>query len=275
MSLKYSFNVKELNNWKARITERIVGFYIRETLTPKLKKEGFELIFWNNPPLPLGAITVALLEGSKDIDWEKAYDELVIHDESVTPSGERKNVKDLPKEERRVWIENWKNTKEEGAKKIPNEIKLFFLERGFYPNSNLFNSTIKLLSLLEVATDGILFKLKIDGKTIEREKALLGLEDRFKYTYMPEKIPVVSGEIEVIEIKSDRAFIMPHQAENYRKVIESGFKLHYFHVFIISFEKNQFEIIEKLVKNAAELDELIKAERRQNHLRRGISEFKK
>jgi len=262
ISLKYSFHPKELNNWKARITERIVGLYIRETLTPELKKEGFELIFWNNPPLPLG-ITAALLKGSKEIDWEKECYERV----TVYRAGERKNVKDLPKEERRYYVEQWKKDKKEAATKIPKEIKLFFLENGFYPDSNLFNSTIRLFSLMEVATDGILFKLKITGKTIKKKKALSGLEDRFNYTNIPEEIPVVSGEIEFIEIKSGKAFIMRHQAENYREVIESGYNLHYFHVFIISFENNQFEITEKLVKNVAEFNELTRTERRRPKIR--------
>jgi hypothetical protein len=266
-SLKYSFHRMELKNWKGRISERLVEIYIRKTLTPNLKKEGVELIFWNSYrghpyrharfPLPLSDITIALLEGSKDIDWEKAYDEL---QEIVTLSGEIKNVKDLTKEERRICLEQWKNAKKEEATKIPKEIKLFFLENGFYPDSNLCNSTIRFFSLLEVPTDGILFKLKITGKKIKKEKAFLDLE--YRLDYMPKEIPVVSGELEVIEIKSDNAFISRHQAEAYRKVIESGYNFRYFHVFIISFENNQFEITEKLVKNVTEFDRLIRTERR-------------
>ena len=53
--VKYSFNPKELNNWKARITERLIECYIKEVLIPKMKKEGWNHVFlirqgWFNPP---------------------------------------------------------------------------------------------------------------------------------------------------------------------------------------------------------------------------------
>jgi len=38
--VRYSFNPKELNNWKARITERLVECYIEEVVIPTLGERG-------------------------------------------------------------------------------------------------------------------------------------------------------------------------------------------------------------------------------------------
>ena len=255
--MKYSFHPKELNNWKARITERLVQLYINHDLIPKLKKEWFELIVWTNPPLPLSFVTSALVEG-KEIDWESAFDKSVTSITRISSDGRAKKFlpRDLPEEERVFRIEQWKKDKEKEAKQIRKIVKLLFLEKGVFPDSKLYKKTLKLLSILDVATDGILFKLKKTGKMIVAKKAFSGVKDRFRETEISEKIPVVSGEIEVIEIKSDKAFMMPHQKEAYRKVVENGFLFRYFHVNIISLKENQFEIWENVIQNAEELEGL-------------------
>ena len=46
---------------------------------------------------------------------------------------------------------------------------------------------------------------------------------------------------------------MPHQMENYREVLKNGYFIRYFHVDIISFEENEFEICERVISSAKEL----------------------
>jgi hypothetical protein len=41
-AIKYSFNRKEMNNWKARITERLIHCYIDDVLIPTLRKQGWD-----------------------------------------------------------------------------------------------------------------------------------------------------------------------------------------------------------------------------------------
>ncbi len=68
--MKYSFRPSELNNWKARITERLVSLYISNQLMPRLRKEGFDLIYFEHMPLPPGFIVRVALMGERNIDWE-------------------------------------------------------------------------------------------------------------------------------------------------------------------------------------------------------------
>jgi hypothetical protein len=68
-----------------------------------------------------------------------------------------------------------------------------------------------------------------------------------------DKFPMIDGEIEVIEIKSDRAHLQAYQRKNYVKLIKNGYILHFFRVRIASFEDNQFEIQEKVIKDVNEL----------------------
>lgn len=70
---------------------------------------------------------------------------------------------------------------------------------------------------------------------------------------LPKAVPITDGEIEIIEVKSGKSFIPPYQLANYRTAVENGYFLRFFRVNIISFERNQFEIEEKLVRNSTEL----------------------
>jgi Holliday junction resolvase len=66
----------------------------------------------------------------------------------------------------------------------------------------------------------------------------------------------VSGEIEFIEVKSNKAIIPPYQINNYKKIIENGYKMRYFHVDIISFKQNIFDIDEKVLNDIIELKKI-------------------
>jgi hypothetical protein len=79
-----------------------------------------------------------------------------------------------------------------------------------------------------------------------------------------EQLPIVEGEIEIVEIKTGKAIIPSQQMISYRKVLEERYFLRFFHVNIISFEKNEFEIEEKLVTTPEELETVQKKERKRS-----------
>jgi hypothetical protein len=69
---------------------------------------------------------------------------------------------------------------------------------------------------------------------------------------MRRSFPVVEGEIEIVEVKSGTARLASNQIKSYTDVLRKGYPLRYFHVEIISFERNQFEIKEKLITDPRE-----------------------
>jgi len=90
-----------------------------------------------------------------------------------------------------------------------------------------------------------------------------------EYSYFPsehdgnEQLQVVEGEIEIVEIKTGKAIIPSDQMISYRKVLGERYVLRFFHVNIISFEKNEFEIEEKLVTTPEELEAVQLQERKR------------
>ena len=254
--MKYSLHPKELSVWKGRIAERLVKLYIKDVLIPKLEKE-FDIVFLeftSSGPfsdfLPLSFVDCALLRKEK-IDWEKAWKETDVRlfDESG---------KEMPLVGRRykLEMERWKNEHVDNVKRgIPRRIKGIFLKRGVFPSLDMYDNTINLMSLLEVATDGIFFKLNKTGEVIDRKKALSRMKDNTNILLNepPEKIPIVSGDIEVIEIKLGKSNLPPHQKRSYRNIIQEGYCLRFFRVNIVSFVRNEFEIREKLLTNPNEL----------------------
>lgn len=256
--MKYSFHPHELNNWKRRITERLVQCYIHEVLELKLKKEGFDLVLFKKPRfLPFGYIERALVRGEEIIDWAEEYTKRVMSDSLINTNTGEEITYNRGEEPNERLVMAWKVGKIQDVQLISNRVRELYLEEGVFPDTELFERNIKLFSLLNVATDGLLFKLNKTGKTISKRKALSGLFDQ-NYKDLPPKIPLVSGKIEVIEIKSDKAFIVPSQKEAYNIILKSGYKLRYFHVFIISFTENQFDIEETLIYNVYDLKEAIK-----------------
>ena len=64
---------------------------------------------------------------------------------------------------------------------------------------------------------------------------------------------MVNGEIEVVEIKSDKGFLAQNQIRSYVNVVKNGYTLRLFHVKIVSFKGNQFEIREKIIRDPNEI----------------------
>ena len=229
--MRYSFNAKAFNNWKGVITERLVEFYIEDIVIPSLKEEWDYAIFTVIPPF--------LCTDSKRL-----------------------------------------------MKIFGPSAGLFFLSNGLFPTSELLLKMEKLAELIGQfsAPDGFLFKFKKTGETktlkeafaefgrtfdkasewnygtyIEDPKVSLLLPPRIIKHHIPanfigsehdkdEQLPVVNGEAEVVEVKSGKGDVKSHQRKEHIELVNNGFPLRYIHVEIISFEKNQFEIKEKVVR---------------------------
>lgn len=225
--VKYAFHTTELNNFKARLTERLVKRYIEKVLIPALREEGWDQIIFT-PHAWFG-------------------DEI-------------EQNKNRPKHMQIFW----------------NLEKKFFIANGLYPTEELLKSFKKLTKLLENTPDGFLVKLRKTEQTKRLKEALeeFGLQGGGwsvgEYSYFPsehdsnEQLPIVEGEIEIVEIKTGKAIIPSHQMISYRKVLEERYALRFFHVNIISFEKNEFEIEEKLVTTPEELEAVQLQERKRD-----------
>ena len=74
-----------------------------------------------------------------------------------------------------------------------------------------------------------------------------------------EILPIVDGEIEVIEVKSYHISpfskrirqrknpVRRYQSDVFREIVMNGYKLRWYQVTILSFEKNEFKVEEKLL----------------------------
>ena len=209
--------------------------YIKNNLFPALKeRDRWTDIFIGNLTFPFNRIEKELIQGNK-----KVLEEIDVIDKDY-------------------YLNRPKN--------IISEVNKNFLCRGIFPNSQLFDNCLKLIMVLEVATDGIIFKLKRTNETVTKQKALsqINMEynsytltgvpvDFIKKEELPNRIQLVNGEIEIVEIKAGKSYIPEHQRKNYREAIKNGFFLRYFHVDIISFNDNHFEIKERLITNPEEV----------------------
>lgn len=238
--MKYSLSPNELNNWKARITERLVLCYIEEYSIPSLREEeSWDEVFFDNLDnfdCPLSAIEKGLLRGFE------------------TPIFKAK----LP------YQQSFYRSQVKLARSYINRI---LLKKAVFPHQNLFDKWMLLLQLLEVRTDGFLFKLKRTGNVKPKEEIISELGEYVcpeGMIELPKAVPIVEGEIEIIEVKSGKAFIPPYQQDNYRKVVKNGFLFRFFRVNIISFERNQFDVEEKLIRRSAELKSFrVKSQKRE------------
>ena len=224
--VKYAFHTTELNKFKARLTEKLVKRYIEKMLIPALREQG-----WNQ----------------------------VIFEPHSWFGDEEEQNKNRPNHMQIFW----------------NLESFFFVRNGLYPTKVFLKSFKKLTKVLENTPDGFLFKLRNTNRTKLLKDALeeFGLQNRGlsvgEYSYFPsehdgnEQLQVVEGEIEIVEIKTGKAIIPSDQMISYRKVLGERYVLRFFHVNIISFEKNEFEIEEKLVTTPEELEAVQLQERKR------------
>ncbi len=225
--MKYGLHWTDINRFKGRITEMLVKRYIEKVLIPALREQG----------------------------WDQ-----IIFTPNAWFGDEVEQNKNRPKHMQIFW----------------NPEPKFFIENGLYPTEELVKSFKKLTKVLENVPDGFFFKLRKTEQTKRLKEALaeFGLQNGWgryselgEYSYSPsehddnEQLPIVEGEIEIVEIKTGKAIIPSHQMISYRKVLEERYALRFFHVNIISFEKNEFEIEEKLVTTPEELETVQKKEK--------------
>jgi len=264
--LRYRLNRWVLQNFKAEITEKLVEEYINKILISQLKKEGFDFVFFNQE-IGNWVETMLYVESAHDFHTQhtkEIYNKLikskpeykVIYNKLVKSSSKYKRSEFRSKED-------WKKMRMNVAVHIFCNIQEFYLLKGVFPSTELLDKTLTLLSDLEVGTDGLLFKLNKTGKTKPKNllSTLFQSRDIF-YSYferaakedLPIDIPIVSGNIEIVEVKADKGVFPPKQIKNYRNFIKNGFPLHYFHVSIISFENNQFAVKEKIINTLSDFE---------------------
>jgi hypothetical protein len=214
-AIKYSFNRKEMNNWKARITERLIHCYIDDVLIPMLRKQGWDNAIFS----PHAWFGDEVEENKHRPDYMKIF---------------------------------WRHEEK------------FFIKNRLFPTQDLMVKFKRLTKTLQNVPDGFLFKLKTTGELKRLNEALKELqvspswsEGDYTFNYQEQNgdklLPIVDGEIEVVEIKSDKATLPSHQKRSYGNILREGYVLRFFHVNIVSFEKNEFEIEERLLTVPKEL----------------------
>jgi hypothetical protein len=216
LPMKISFSRPEFRNLKGRMAERLVQCFIENSVIPTLLQS------WDT------AILVRCAWFGDEIEQNK----------------------NVPSHEKIFWKHEEK----------------FFIHNGFCPTRKFLNRFKQLTELLKNVPDGFLVKIK---KTTEFKTLKQALEDfqlseasswtEWGYTFHrcehrdDEMLAVVDGEIDVVEVKSDKSNIPPHQEESYKSVLKEGFRLRFYHVDMSSMAENEFEIQEKLLTKPNEL----------------------
>lgn len=233
-SLKFSFKRQDMNNWKGHITESLTRFYIRDVLCPKLEKEGwFKVLFLPSIPLRIPSRPTEELSASLRASYRDKY----------------------------------------------LSLRTILLSKGIYPSQEFLEKCGRVNDFLKHASDGILFKLRKTGEMKQMRDLISELgrgewsykwrnefeesdEIRFSTKEVDEatEIPIVNGEIEVVEVKSDKGKLSKVQKEDYSNLVKNGYPLRLFHVSIVSFDKNHFEVKEKLVRTINEVKKCMRAE---------------
>jgi len=142
---------------------------------------------------------------------------------------------------------------------------MYLISRGLFPNIELRKKMKILEEILINEPDGYILKLRDTSNKIILKEALdeLSLSGYLKGSWKHgednifvgeehnenEELPIVDGEIEIVEVKSDKGKLVFWQKEQYGEAIQKGIPLRYFHVNILSFINNEYEITEKLVLN--------------------------
>ena len=263
-------NRLDLNRWSGRVAERLVECYINEKLIPKIQQEEFDSVFFDIGlakyfMLPFSGDFKLLLMGEKKLDWKKIYEETVTElsrgGEVIRKNGEWVNVTE---DEKNKIIKQYEYDQKLRVSKINDKIMLYYLLKGVIPDKKLFAKTLGLLLLLNVWTDGFLIKMKKTNKVFKTKELIsminyneltlpIRVHNMLKRHKFPKETYQVSGEIEFIEIKSNKAFIPTHQIDNYLELIEAGYKMRYFQVDTNSFQKNIFDIDEKILNDINDL----------------------
>jgi len=231
--VKYSFKRQELNNWKGRITESLARFYIRDVLVPKLEKEGWDkVLFLPSIPLRIPSRPIEELSAGKRDYYRDKY----------------------------------------------RSIRTILLDKGIYPSQEFLAKCGRVNDLLKHLSDGFLLKFRKTGEKMKPTKQLVSELDGarrvkglitwsdgwYKHEYFTHEvevdetteIPIFMGEI--VEVKSDKGRLSRVQKEEYANLVKNGYPLRLFHVNIVSFAKNHFEVKDKLLRTTNEVEKALK-----------------
>jgi len=215
--MKYSFkqrDMRSLKKWKGEVTESLVKCYIKDILIPRFKEEGWFRVLF------LVNIPMYLF-----MDYIPAYGQNYL---SLSSELAKRLPKDLTHNQLNFLRDKF------------GLIKTLFHEKNIHPCQELLKNFEKLCILLNNAPDGFLIKTnKIGSETIAEKKR---------------KIPIVDGEIEVIEVKADKGKLNRAQKDQYSTLVKNGYPLHLFHVSIISVGGNSFEVKDKLLTTVEEIE---------------------
>lgn len=213
--MRYLFSKPDFRNLKGNIAERLVENYIEKNVIPTLRKNWDEVIF-----TPLTRFGDEIEENKHRPSYMKIF---------------------------------WRHEEK------------FFTMNNLMPTQDMLNKFRKLTKSLENVPDGFIIKVKKTGEFKRLSEALEELnlsneswsEGSYTFNYGErnhnELLPLVDGDIEVIEVKCDKSIIPPHQKKSYGNALREGYLIRFFHVDMSNFTKNEFEIEEKPITNPDEL----------------------
>ena len=129
-----------------------------------------------------------------------------------------------------------------------------FYSHGFYANTQLLSKYAMVVGVLarnHCTPDGLLLKMQDTGykKRVEKNFRPSNFELRrrsSKNLGEVSKLPVVKGDLEIVEIKCGRsAKLMKKQKETYNDLIWKGIPVRMVEVRIVSFDRNKFLVQER------------------------------
>ena len=129
-----------------------------------------------------------------------------------------------------------------------------FFAHGFCADTKLLSKyavTVGILARSHCTPDGLLLKLQETGHKNRVEKDFRSSNFRLRNRYSKKreedsKLPVVRGDLEIIEIKCGRsAKLMKKQKETYNDLIWKGIPIRIVEVRIVSFDRNKFLVQER------------------------------
>lgn len=215
LSLRYSFSKPDFRNLKGSIAERLVKDYIEEIVIPTLRKNWDEVIF-----TPHAWFGDEIEQNKHKTSYAKIF---------------------------------WRHEEK------------FFIMNNSMPTSDMLDKFKKLTRLLENVPDGFIVKVKKTGEFKHLSEALEELnlakaswsEGSYNFNYdernLDALLPLVYGDIEVVEVKSDKSTIPPHQKKSYGNVLREGYSIRFFHVDMSDLNKNEFEIEERIIASPDEI----------------------
>ena len=278
--MRYSFTNGALNNVKGHISEHLVKQYIEGEIIPSLKKVGWDYAYFrrnlegffnrDDDTQPFYTSNGYILFNRELIACLRKLDALIGHEHKpdvFIPDGFLIKLKKTGEMDTPIAIANEAAVSAAFLYQMKSKNTTLELEMKC-PTCGLLNmvkvETIVTKSALKPWYKFTHFKPLMVTKCKECRKLIAEPKDEIP-RHQPkdlgptqiekqiDKLAVVTGEIEIIEVKSDKAHLQACQRKNYIELVNNGFVLRIFRVKIVSFAENNFEITETIVKNANEI----------------------